>query len=213
MSCVYALALLRIGEERGLGMTRRRWGVAAIAAALGIVVLALGSAGFAAGAEVTPSACNTTGRLFCVDVSTFGGITASDPESDRANGKRYTWVEWSMANTGGSTLSNPKITVTVADYNCGTLVAPDPRAGDCGPALSRSSAFEMPAPPGCALAECDADADVLVCEPLRYVESVQVDGDHDVLLQDGGGARDAHGHHGPGHGERARERWERLRCR
>jgi hypothetical protein len=143
-------------------MTLKNWGVAAIAAALGILVLALGSAGVAGGAVVGPEQnCNQTGRLFCITLSTFEAITASDADASKSNGKRYTWVEWAMTNNGGSTLTNPKITVSLADYNCAAYVPPvegqkpDPRAGHCGAALTRSSEFQTPGSPpnvSCTLA-------------------------------------------------------------
>jgi hypothetical protein len=141
-------------------MIRRNWGVAVFAAALGVLVLALGSAGVAGGAIVGPNQeCNLTGRLFCITVSTFDGITASDADASKPNGKRYTWVQWALSNAGGSTLTNPKITVTLADYNCASYEPPvpgqkpDPRAGDCGGALTRSSEFQAPASPNvCQLA-------------------------------------------------------------
>jgi hypothetical protein len=146
-------AILR--KRRGVvHMGSRRWGVFVAGAVLAVVVIALGSAGLASGGQVNTSACNQTGRLFCLSLSTFEGITASD--ASRTNGKRYTWVEWSMANNGGSTLTNPKIVVTVADYKCVPTVArpnPNPSLGECGDALSRSTAFEMPTtPPACTLA-------------------------------------------------------------
>jgi hypothetical protein len=139
-------------------MRSRRWGVLVAGAVLAVVVVALGPVGVASGGQVDAApACNQTGRLFCLSVSTFEGITASD--QSRTNGKRYTWAAWSMANNGGSTLSNPRIVVTLADYNCTGFVPtdakprPDPLANDCGAALTRTSAFEPSTVPSeCTLA-------------------------------------------------------------
>ena len=139
-------------------MGSRRWGVLVAGAVLAVVVVALGSAGIANGAEAGAVAkCNTAGRLFCVTVNTFAGITASD--SALTNGKRYTWAEWSLTNTGGNTLTNPKAIVTLADYDCSAYKppisdptrAPDP-ATDCASRV-RTSAFLIPTDPNvCSLA-------------------------------------------------------------
>jgi hypothetical protein len=102
-------------------------------AALAILVGGLGPAGVAKGAEESnpPEAeCNPDGRLFCIDVTTFSGITASDPT--RANGDRFTWVEWQVRNEGKSTLTHVTVTVMLSDF-CG----PD----ECDEA---TSAFVLP---------------------------------------------------------------------
>ena len=82
-----------------------------------LVVVALGSAGVAGGAENSaPQKCNVSdtgqdlGRDFCLDVKTYSGITASDPNAPQGTvGTRYTWVEFKLTNTGGTTLTNPRI--------------------------------------------------------------------------------------------------------
>jgi hypothetical protein len=97
-------------------MKRRSWLVLSGLLVCAIVAM-LGPAGSASGAQQGPTeSCNQTGRLFCLTLSTFDGITASDPGA--SDGKRYTWVEWTMSNIGGSTLTNPQITVNLTDY-CG----------------------------------------------------------------------------------------------
>ena len=70
-----------------------------------LAVVALGSAGIASGAENSVQKCNVSdtgqdlGRDFCIDVKTFSGITASDTSPPAGtDGKRYTWVEFSMAS-------------------------------------------------------------------------------------------------------------------
>jgi hypothetical protein len=100
-------------------MRSRRRALVVAGTALAILVAGLGSAGVARSAENSnpPEAeCNPDGRLFCIDVTTFSGITASD--STRADGDRFTWVEWQVRNEGGSTLTHPTVTVTLADF-CG----------------------------------------------------------------------------------------------
>jgi hypothetical protein len=113
--------------------------VCAIVATLGAVVPAQG------GLITNPEACNPTGRLFCITVSTFSNVTASDPS--RPAGKRYTWVEWSLRNASGSTLTHPTITVSLADI-CG--------AAGCS---SLSSGFVLPASPGV----CSPSGSSIVC--------------------------------------------------
>ena len=90
-----------------------------------LAVVALGSAGIAGGAENSAQKCNVSdtgqdlGRDFCVDVKTFSGITASDPNAPQGTvGTRYTWVEFKLTNTGGTTLSNPRIVASLSDF-CG----------------------------------------------------------------------------------------------
>jgi hypothetical protein len=90
-----------------------------------LAVVALGSAGIASGAENSVQKCNVSdtgqdlGRDFCIDAKTFSGITASDTTPPAGtDGKRYTWVEFSMTNTGGSTLTNPRIVASLTDF-CG----------------------------------------------------------------------------------------------
>ena len=92
-----------------------------------LAVVALGSAGIAGGAENSaPQKCNVSdtgqdlGRDFCLDVKTFSGITASDPNAPQGTvGTRYTWVEFKLTNTGGTTLTNPRIAAALTDF-CGT---------------------------------------------------------------------------------------------
>ena len=139
---------------------RRRTGLVLCGLLVCTFVAMLGPASVASGGPVSsdPAAeCNPAGRAFCVDVTTFSNITASDP-SRQTDGKRYTWVEWFLTNTGGATLTNVKATVTMKDYDCSAYVppagdperAPNPAAGDCGAALTQSSAFTA-APSGCTL--------------------------------------------------------------
>lgn len=94
-----------------------------------LVVVALGSAGVAGGAENSAQKCNVSdtgqdlGRDFCLDVTTFSGITASDPNAPQGTvGTRYTWVEFNLTNTGGTTLTNPRITASLTDFCGGTTV-------------------------------------------------------------------------------------------
>jgi hypothetical protein len=109
-------------------------------------VAALGAAVTAQGSQVNnPEACNPTGRAFCLTVSTFSNITASNPA--RSDGKRYTWVEWSLRNATGSTLTHPTITVSLADV-CG--------AGACS---ALTSAFVLPASPNV----CSPSGSSLTC--------------------------------------------------
>jgi hypothetical protein len=114
-------------------MRSRRRSLLVAGAALAILVAGLGPARVAQGAEDSnpPEAeCNPDGRLFCIDVTTFSGITASD--SNRADGDRFTWVEWQVRNEGGSTLTHVTVTVTLTDF-CGLV--------ECG---QQTSAFVMP---------------------------------------------------------------------
>jgi hypothetical protein len=90
-----------------------------------LAVVALGSAGVAGGAENSAQKCNVSdtgqdlGRDFCVDVKTYSGITASDTNPPAGtDGKHYTWVEFNMINTGGSTLTNPRLVASLSDF-CG----------------------------------------------------------------------------------------------
>jgi hypothetical protein len=113
-------------KERGF---MGRWGKLVTGVALVISVVAIGSAGVASGAEVSTQKCNISdtgqdlGRDFCVNVTTFSGITASDTNPPPGiDGKHYTWVEFKMTNTGGSTLTNPRITASLTDFCGGTVV-------------------------------------------------------------------------------------------
>jgi hypothetical protein len=110
------------------------------------IVAALGAAIPSQGGVVNnPEACNPTGRLFCITVSTFSNVTASSPA--RSDGKRYTWVEWSLRNAAGSSLTHPTITVSLADV-CG--------AAACS---THTSAFVLPASPNV----CSPSGASLVC--------------------------------------------------
>lgn len=112
------------------------------------LVAVLGPAGSAGGAPVNNppgTRCNTDGRLFCIDITTFSGITASDPA--RSDGNRYTWVEWKVTNTGGSTLTNPRVTVSLEDL-CGAV--------DCA---SVTSEFVLPATPNA----CSGSTSTITC--------------------------------------------------
>jgi len=103
---------------------RRRARLAFGAFLISVAVATLGSAGIANGLPVSnlpEEECNDEGRIFCIDVTTFQNITASDPDSD--DGDRYTWVEWQMRNgpVETATLTHPTITVSLTDY-CGVSV-------------------------------------------------------------------------------------------
>jgi hypothetical protein len=133
----------------------RGWGRLVAGFVLAFAVVAIGSAGIASGAQVTnpaSSECNPDGRAFCIDVTTWDGITASDPA--RPGGTRYTWVEWEMSNAGGSTLTNPAVVVSLKDFDCSAQVPPppgqDPLTG-CT-ALSQTSAIQgTTVPSGCTV--------------------------------------------------------------
>ena len=106
---------------------RQRASLVFLGLAVCVTVAALGSAGIATGAEVSAQKCNVSetgedlGRDFCLDVETFSGITASDPNAPQGTvGTRYTWLEFSLSNTGGTTLTNPRITASLTDYCGGT---------------------------------------------------------------------------------------------
>ena len=93
--------------------------------------------------------CNPTGRKICLTVKTFENITASDP-TRATDGKRFTWVEWTLRNGGGSTLTNPAVTVSFADL-CG--------AGLSACTGSSTAQFVLPAEPNI----CSASGSNLVC--------------------------------------------------
>jgi hypothetical protein len=136
--------ILKIGRSGDIA--RGKWPVFAGLALFCAVVAALGAAIPSQGGVVNnPEACNPTGRLFCMTLGTFSNVTASSPALSA--GKRYTWVEWSMRNASGSTLTHPTITVSLADV-CGT-------AG-CNTA---TSAFVLPASPDI----CSPIGSSLVC--------------------------------------------------
>ena len=83
----------------------------------------------------------------CLTVKTFENITASDPARP-TDGKRYTWVEWTLRNAGGTTLTHPTVTVSFADI-CG--------ASPCsGPSTAQ---FVLPASPNV----CSVSGANLVC--------------------------------------------------
>jgi hypothetical protein len=129
--------------------TRARFGLAGLV--LGVLIAALGPGGSARAAEIgtdPPEKCNPTGRTICLTVRTYENITASDPS--RPDGKRFTWVEWTYHNGGGTTLTNPAVTVSFADL--------------CGAGLSACSGastaqFELPASPNI----CSVQGGNLVC--------------------------------------------------
>src|SRR5262245_36197414 len=99
--------------------SRTRLGFAGLV--LCFLIAALGPGVSARAAEIgtnPPEKCNPTGRAICLTVKTFENITASDP-SRPTDGKRFTWVEWTVRNGGGNTFTNPAVTVSFADL-CGT---------------------------------------------------------------------------------------------
>ncbi len=98
------------------------------------VVAMLGPAVAARGAEIgtdPAEKCNPTGRQICLTVKTFSNITASDPT--HAKGNRYTYVEWTLRNGGGSTLTNLAVTVNFTDF-CGTA--------QCSSSVPSTAVFE-----------------------------------------------------------------------
>ena len=108
---------------------------------LGVVIAALGPGATARAGEIgttPPEACNPTGRQICITLRTFEGITASDPT--RTDGKRFTWVEWKLRNGGGSKLTHPAATVSIADL-CDAVAC-------AGPSTAQ---FALPLPSGCTL--------------------------------------------------------------
>ncbi len=141
-----------------------------------MAVVALGSAGVAGGAENSaPQKCNVSdtgqdlGRDFCVDVKTFSGITASDPNAPKGTvGTRYTWVEFKLTNTGGTTLTNPRIVASLSDF-CG--------AAQC--ASTTSKFVELPGE--LHVRRVENDRDVHLREHARRA----ADGCDQGVLQDG----------------------------
>jgi len=104
-------------------MTRLRVSFAGLVLAVGIAVFGLG-AGVANGAQTNYAEQCTPGRALCLTVSTFENVTASQSGDD---GKRYTWVEWKVRNSGGSTLTQVSTNVS----------------------LTGTAAFVTPLPSGC----------------------------------------------------------------
>jgi hypothetical protein len=108
---------------------------------LGVLIAALGPGGSARAAEIgtTPAEkCNPTGRTICLTVTTFENITASD--ATRSDGKRFTWVQWTLRNGSGTTLTHPTVIVSLADL-CGT----GQQQGFCTNPPSTTAQFELPA--------------------------------------------------------------------
>jgi len=115
-------------------MKRRIWlGLAALA--LSAAVTMLGGAFATASVVTSGEQCNPTGRLMCLTVSTFSNITASQAT---AAGTRYTWVEWTLRNSGGTTLTHPTITVSLADF-CGANTCTNPASTTAGFVLPDSA--------------------------------------------------------------------------
>jgi hypothetical protein len=117
-----------------------------------VVIAALGPAVSARAGEIgtTPAEqCNVDGRAICLTVKTFENITASDPTRP-TDGKRFTWVEWTLRNGGGTTLTHPTVTVSFADL-CGAGLA------DCSGASTAQ--FQTPATPDV----CSVSGGNLVC--------------------------------------------------
>src|SRR5436309_3741238 len=134
---------------------RVRWRLAGFVLCSVLAAVLLGSVGGASGAPIGNEQCNPTGRLFCITVSSFDGITASD--SGSANGARYTWVSWSMRNSASSgTLTHPTIAVTLPDLPCAN---PAPDCGSSSTASFVLSTLQLPASGG----SCSLKAGALVC--------------------------------------------------
>jgi hypothetical protein len=127
--------------------TRARLGFVGLV--LGILIAALGPGASARAGEIgttPPEQCNPAGRTICLTVKTFENVTASDPT--RADGQRFTWVEWKVRNSGGTTLTNPAVTVRFADV-CSSSSCPGPSTAQ----------FVLPASPNV----CSLNGANLVC--------------------------------------------------
>jgi hypothetical protein len=84
----------------------------------------------------------------CLTVQTFENVTASDPS--KSDGQRFTWVEWTLENSGGTTLTHPTVTVSFTDL-CGASLAA------CSGASTAQ--FVLPAEPNV----CSASGGTLTC--------------------------------------------------
>jgi hypothetical protein len=154
---VSSYAWKAIRDDRLGGSVRRLWPVFGGLAVCATVVV-LGVAVPAQARPVhNPKPCDATGSLFCVTAAAFSNVTASNPA--RPDGKRWTWVEWSLENASRSSIEHPTITVSLSDV-CGA---------DACSALS--SAFVLPAAPDV----CAPSGSALVCSYPKLAAGASTD--------------------------------------
>ena len=128
---------------------RARLGLVGLLLCFVIAAFGLG-AGAASGAETTTGKKCSPGKSICLTVKTFNGITASEP-APAVDGTRYTYVEWTVQNDGGSTLTQVKVTATTS-VSTATFATPLP-AGCTGGGTSITCSYaNLPArtPPSSA---------------------------------------------------------------
>jgi hypothetical protein len=104
--------------------SRARFGMAGLILAVLIAAFGLG-AGSASGAEITTGKKCSPGKAICLTVRTFEGITASESTPD---GTRYTYVDWTVQNDGGNTLTQVAVKVTLSES---TAIFATPLPGGC----------------------------------------------------------------------------------
>jgi len=100
--------------------SRLRLSIVGLMLVVGIALFGFGTS-TASGAQTNYAEQCTPGRALCLTVSQFENVTASQPGSD---GTRYTWVQWSLRNNGGSTLT--QLSVDVSLTGTASFVTPLP---------------------------------------------------------------------------------------